>query len=418
MECKRLNLQDGSAVFPRRPSPLIVLLGLAFAEMMVAPFRVVVRGEEHLRHAPGALILSNHRRDSDGPIVDRVLMQRRGLTLGGVASYIVGREDMFRKGFLDTYLDSWPQPARALLGRICVGPMLRLFRVRPIRRIPEYSMAELLEDAHSVFGDVPLQEILRQDWTERFARHMGVGSDQLSVKQALGASGQLLYQRNAFRRLRRQALRKLMPFERQVIATQLQQFVDLLESGETVFLEPEGTLSPDGHFLRPRQALHYLLNMPRRRPHVLPVALSYDFMRPGKTRALVHVGAPRYDLNGLSRRDTDKAAGPVVLKHWTITLSHLTARYLLERGERRLTKDMQPNFARFLADFAKRCQTLGASLDPDLLDPPARAQRQAECLAFWNRSRNRVKEDDLKYLNNELEAVAALYPGLLPDGLA
>lgn len=414
MECNRLNPQDGPAVPTRRPSSSAVLLGLAFAEMMTAPFRVEVRGEEHLRHAPGALVLSNHRRDSDGPILGRVLMQRRGWRLGGVAPYFVGREDMFRTWFLDAYLDTWPQPARALLRRLSVGPLLRIFRVRPIRRIPEYTMVELLEDAHSVFGDVPLQEILRQDWTERFARHAGVGDDQLSVRQALETSGQLLYQRNAFRRLRIQALRRLMPFERRVIATHLQHFVDLVEAGETIFLEPEGRVSPDGHFQRPRQALHHLLNTPRRRPHVLPVALSYDFMRPGRPRALVHIGAPRYDLHGLSRRETDSAVQRAVLKHWTITISHLAARYLLDCGERRLTRDMQANFARFVADAATRCETLGAPLDPDLLKASSRARRQAECLAFWSRPRNRVADDDLEYLNNELEAVAALHPGLLP----
>ena len=104
-----------------------------------------------------------------------------------------------------------------------------------------------------------------------------------------------------------------------------------------------------------------------------------------------------------------------MLEHWTITLSHLAARYLLGRGERRLTPAMQASFARFVADAATRCETLGAPLDPDLREPSSRARRQAECLAFWSRSRNRLAADELKYLNNELEAVAALYPDLLPD---
>lgn len=416
VECDPLSPQGRPAASMRPPSSAVLLLGLAFSELLCAPFRVEVHGAEHLRHAPGALVLSNHRRDSDGPILARVLMQRQRWRLGGVAPYFVGREDMFRKGFLDAYLDTWPQAVRALFARLSVGPLLHVLRVRPIRRIPEYTMSELLADAYAVLGDVPLPEVLCRDWSERFARHAGIGSDRLSVGQALTVSGTLLHQRHAFRRLRREALRTLMPFERGVIAAHLQHFVELVEAGETLLLEPEGRVSPDGRFHRTRQAVHHLLNVPARRPHVLPVAVSYDFMRPGRSRVLVRVGPPRHDLNGLSRRATDSAVRRAVLEHWTITLSHLAARYLRDRGDRRLTRENREDFARFVAGMTERCQTLGVAIDPGLLEPASRTRREAECLAFWRRTRGRVADARLEFLNNELDAVAAIHPGLLPGG--
>lgn len=382
---------------------------------MCAPFRVNVQGSEHLSHSSGALVLSNHRRDSDGPILGRVLMQRQGFQISGVAPYFVGREDLFRQGFLEAYLETWPRAVRRLLGRVSVGPILRRMQVRPIRRIPEYTLGELLEDVYAVLGDVPLREVLRPPWVEHFTRGVpGVGSE-LSVSHALKAGGELLYQRYAFRRLNRRAMQALAPFERGVIASQLRLFVELLEAGETVLLEPEGKTSPDGHFHRPRQALHHLLNVPVRRPHVLPVALSYDSMCAGRARVLVRFGRPRYDLNGLSRRETDAAVRHAVLEQWTVTISHLAARYLRERGDTLLPLDAADDLARYVADMAARCEDLGVPIDPALLEPAARERRHAECVAYLHRMRRRDIFERLAFLDNELRAITTIHPGFL-DG--
>lgn len=408
------SLGDRTTVAERKVPESAVLMGMALTELLCAGFRLEVYGEEHLRYSPGALVLSNHRSDNDGPILANVLLQRRGWQPLGVKPYIVAREDLFRKGFLSTYLIAWPRPVRRLLGGLCLRSFLRVLQVRPIRRIPEHTLGELLEDVHHVLGDVPLLDILRPEWAERFADQVGGATDQLGVRQALNAPDDFLSLSNAFRRLNLKTLRLLLPHERNIIAAQLRVFVELLEAGETVVLEPEGRVSPDGSFYKPRQALHHLLNVPNRLPHVLPVALSYDFMCTGRPRVLVRFGNPRYDLNGLSRRETDTLAQRAVLQEWTITLSHLAARYLRESGANRLKPAIQEDFAQFVAIIVDRCMTLGVNIDPVLINSNTRERRQSECLAFWQRRPRNDISTRLQFLNNELDAIGAIHPGLFP----
>lgn len=408
------SLGNRSTVAESKTSLPVVFLGMALTELLCAGFRLEVYGEEYLRHSPGALILSNHRSDNDGPILANVILQRRGWQSLGVKPYIVAREDLFRKGFLSNYLTTWPRPIRKLLGRLCLRSLLGALQVRPIRRVPEHTLGALLEDVHHLLGDVPLSKILRPEWAQRFADQVGRTFDPLSVRQALNAPDDLLSLSNAYRRLNLKTLRILLPHERHTIAAQLQVFVELLEAGETVILEPEGRVSPDGSFHKPRQALHHLLNVPNRVPHVLPVALSYDLMCAGRPRVLIRFGNPRYDLSGLPRRETDILAQRAVLQEWTVTLSHLAARYLRESGLKRLTPENHGDFAQFVATMVDRCKVLDVNIDPVLINSKKRERRQSDCLAFWQ---GRIRSDistKLHFLNNELDAIAAIHPGLFP----
>lgn len=401
--------------------PLGVFLGSMITSAAQRRFRVEVYGEEQLRHAPGALVLSNHRRDSDGPIIGGILLRGEAPGHGGVVPFFVTREDLFRRGFLGHYLETWPRPVRMLLNRLSVAPVLRVLQLRPMRRIPEHTLGELLPDVLATVGDLPLHAVLREPWAGRLAQQLGRSAQEMSVAHALRAPREVLHERHAFRKLTLDALRALKPFERQTIAAQLQVFVELLEAGETVVLEPEGTVSPDGRFLRPRGALHHLLNAPARTPHVLPVALSYDFLCLGRPRVLVRFGRPRHGLTGLSRRETDVAAQRSVLAQWTVNGSHLTAHYLRQYAAVRPGAGMEQDLERFVAAVAARCQRLQIPLDPVLLDRSARARRVAECVAFWRRGRAAavvpgVQADTLlEYLHNELDAITAIHPRLLPD---
>lgn len=408
----QLSPGDQSTSSVRLPLTRWVILGKVLSELMCAGFRVEVYGEEHLKHAPGALILSNHRRDSDGPILANLLLQRRGWQIHGAAPYFVAREDLFRKGFLGYYLENWPRPVRRLLGGLTLGGLLHGLQVRPIRRIPEHTLGELLSDLHDVLGDAPLTQIFRSDWAEQFAQHLGRPADELFVRHALNAPGELLLKNQAFRRLNRQTLRMIIPFERSVISAQLQEFVQLMEMGETVILEPEGKVSTDGRFQRPRQALHYLLNAPEQVPHVLPVALSYDFMCTGRPRVLVRFGYPRNDLSGLPRRETNEAAQHAVLELWVVSISHLAARYLRRRGAKSLRAELRRDFERFVSDMASQCNALNVPFDQALFESSTREKRVDDCLKFWQRHSKRDLNAQLEFLNNELDAIAAVHPGL------
>lgn len=393
--------------------PLRACLGVLITELARTRFHVELHGAQHLRDAGGALILSNHRCDSDGPILSGILLQRRGVRFHGVEPYFVAREDLFRRGFLGDYLDNWPRALRAVLGELSVGPVLWAMRLRPMRRIPEHSLRELLADVIAVLGDVPLRDVLRDDWVARLAHAAACSPDDLRVARALETGGEILRQRHAFRKLTLEAFRRLKPFEREVIDGQLRAFVELLERGAALLLTPEGTVSADGRLRGPRGAVHHLINAPARAPRVLPVALSYDCMRLGKPRVLVRFGPVRRDLRGLSRRDTTAATQRVLLEQWMINISHLAAHYLRRVAATPAEGQDREELTSFVAAVAGRCQSRGIPVDPALLDPVARTERTGECFEFWRRRRHQRAGNLLRYLNNELDCIAAIHPGLL-----
>jgi hypothetical protein len=330
-----------------------------------------------------------------------------------VEPYFVAREDLFRRGFLGQYLETWPRALRGPLNALSVGPVLSAMRLRPMRRIPERSLEELLTDVLAVLGNPPLKEILRKSWVERFADSGGCRPEEVTVSDALKAPGELLGRRHAFRRLTPSAFRRLAPFEREVIASQLRLFVELVDAGEAVLLAPEGAVSADGRFGRPRRALHHLVNAPGRTPHTLPVALSYDAMCPGRPRVLVRFGKPISDLRGLSRRDTDAAVRRALLEQWMINASHLVAYYLSRLPGAREDGDVPQAVEGFVARMVDRCRALRVPVDPALLDRAERARRTAECLAILN-ERGRPRSGALlEFLGNELESIAEAHPGLL-----
>ncbi|HYW04860.1 MAG TPA: hypothetical protein VFA86_13045 [Gammaproteobacteria bacterium] len=402
---------DGRSGFHWWEKPVPALLGTLICSVAEARFEVETFGREHLRHAPGALVIANHRYDTDGPLLGGLLMQRRWLRFNGVAPFFVAREDLFRPGFLGAYLPHWPRLLRAPLYRLSIGPVLRGLGLRPIRRIPEHSTGELLPDALTVLGDRPLVQVLRPAAVEAIARELGRPPASLTVRDALRVSQDLLARRRAFRRSTLEALRALQPHERDTIERQLQVFVELLEAGETVVLEPEGTVSRDGRFGRPRRALHHLLNTPERVAPVLPVALSYDSLRPGRARVLIRVGEPRMDLRGRSRRETDAMAGQAILKQWTVNASHLAACYF---GDRRvdLSGSAPRALARYLGEAAARCEDGGVPVDPLLLDPARREERVEECVAFFRRRGADRGESLLRYFRNEMDSIATVHAAL------
>ena len=413
------------------------LLGSAIDFAMRCCCRVEVYGAEHLRDAQGALVVSNHRRDTDGPIVGGILLQRCGLRLRGVRPYFVAREDLFRRGFLLQYLGHCPPPLRRVLGALALGSVLRSIQLLPMRRIRERSVLEVLEDVLQVLGDRRLDEVLRPEGVLRFARHTTCPPEELTVGRALQAHGPLLYERHAFRKLTLEALRALKPYERRAIDTQLAAFVALLEAGETVLLEPEGTISVDGSFKRPRRALHTLLNGPGRAPHVLPVALSYDFMTPRRKRVLVRFGASRTDAAGRCRRDTDALVKESLLSQCMVTASQLTARYVREQLRNGALTVTAGALEAYVAAVATHCQSGGVPVDPQLLEARSRRRRIRECLAFCRAqgimsaaANGALKLDQrlgrapanrfhahgiIGYLNNEIEAIASVRPEIFAD---
>jgi hypothetical protein len=176
----------------------------------------------------------------------------------------------------------------------------------------------------------------------------------------------------------------------QVIESQLQHIVDLLERGETVFLTPEGKISANGRFDRFRAGLHILVNRPRIPPRVLPMGITYDFMTTGRQSVFLNIGQELTDLQGLSRKDVDAIVAKAIVTQLTVTASQLASQILLS---------FHANGGRFTAaelvervGFEAQCRVdAGVRVDPRLLNNRELAKRMRRYFKYCLRKRMLVQ---------------------------
>lgn len=347
-------------------------------------YRIHVDGLEHHSRSPSTLVVTNHQHDADGPIIASVLFDRHGVVPHGTLPWFVAREDLFRRGFLANYLDGWPAPLREPMHWLRLDWFLRFMHARPMRRIPERSLREVLEDVLNVNGDLPLDKVLRPAWRRRVQAIAGRRRGSLHVTDVLRRRRyrDLLACGHGLRRLTLRHFRALKPGQREAIDAQLAQFTSLLERGETVLLAPEGAISQDGRFHEMRNALPALVQRPRRPARVLPVGITHDFMARGREHVFVNVGSELTGLAARSRHDLCRQVARAVRSLFTVTATQLASDYLIrarERGEvavdaQRLCADVGCEAGRFAA--------AGCRVDPRLLDDKSLVVRVAQYLDY------------------------------------
>jgi hypothetical protein len=351
-----------------------------------------VRGLEHFTRTPATLVLFNHLRDADPPIVANALFGGRALLAPGrTVPAFVARDDMFRPGFLARYLPNLPAPLRWALARLDLRPVFSVLRAYPIRRVAEYTLREALEDVLLVLGNAPLERVLREGCREQFERRApraGAGPTHgpLCVRDALSDRyGELLSQTDGFHKLTRGCFAALKPFEESVIESQLGRLVRALEGGAIVQMAPEGAISLGGQFGRVRGGLQELLEHTGRQVRVLPVGISYDFLMSGRVRAFVGVG-PELAGDELKRLRPQELSGRVtraILAQNTVTASHLASALCLRVGAGgvftldRLLEHVEAGAARWAA--------VGVGVDPRLLDGEARERQVGAVVRYMAR---------------------------------
>lgn len=345
-------------------------------------FRFEVRGLENFTRTASTLVVANHRRDSDGPVIASVLLQRKLLHFQGVGPSFVAREDMFKRGFLTKYLDNWPTWARALLSPLDLGSLLMLMGIFPIRRVPERSLGEVLQEVRTIVGDLPLQQVLKPQCLGQFARAAHTGSNRLRISDVMKwRYHDLLFRSHGLTKLTYRCFRQVVSCERSVVDAQLEHFSHLLDDGATLVLAPEGRVSPDGRIGGFRAGLQELLNRPHIPPRVLPVGVTYDAMTNSRPRVFVGIGPELCGLRELGRREINARVAAAIRHQLTVTCSQLASRYLLLmriNGHNRITRaDADDYVAREAARYVRQ----DCHADPGLLAADTRRVRLEHYLA-------------------------------------
>lgn len=376
--------QDYGGLAAPRPGILLRLFARALAHAfdigIRCSYRLEVRGMDNYSRSPRTLIVANHRRDSDGPILGALLWGGNWQDL----PHFVAREDLLRRGFLRDYLNG-PRVLRELLSPLSLATLLLHMGTCPMRRIPERTLGEVLGDVLEQQGDLPLEAVLKRSWVHRF-QELGRGQPPLHLSDVLRRQYRpLLAQTHGLRRLSLERFRELKPHHRAIIRAQLQDLVERLNGGATLILEPEGRVSVSGEYTRPRAALHTLINGPDRSPHVVPVGITYDFVTTGRPTVFANIGPQQTGLRGLSRKETDTRIAQMLCAQSTVTASQLVSRMI------RTARDSSGAFTvdqltQFVTTEANHCAARGLYVDPRLRNPDGRRARVHECLNWYLRS--------------------------------
>ena len=338
----------------------------------------------------GTLIVSNHQRDCDVPIVGVAL--GRGGDAGSRWSppFFASREDLLRPRFLAVLAEGWPKPLRALLGAIPLGWLFEAVRVRPIRRVREFTLREAARAlAEAGYAEVPCATVLNG----RGVREVGEAWGDQPLGLACQDRGAPLDAIWGWRRLRPEARAALRGEFRTTVARQLADFAGLLDAGHSLYFAPEGATSEDGRFGRIRDGGRAILRLAARDHPVLPVALSYDALAPGRLRAVVHVGALLPEVDAASATCFASALRQAIARLYPITASHLIARYLAAGPERFATEDL----AAWIERGRDAVVAAGHTADPLLAR--GRLGALAQQRLHWLRARGIVARESKQWRN-------------------
>jgi 1-acyl-sn-glycerol-3-phosphate acyltransferase len=344
--------------------------------------RALFRKEEILpadyRLDCGTFVVSNHQRDADVPVLTTVLCRREGFHIRWPLPFFASREDFFQARFLERLLYAWPWPLRRLLGAIPLGWFFRIVRCQPLRRVREFTLKDALRE-------LPRDYDLAEALNARGQREVGAKPKAGEQPVKLRFWG--------LRRLGREARQRLAPDFRLNVTAQLEYFASRLDAGRSVYFAPEGTISGDGRLRRVRAGPYRVAQLAAAPPPILPVALSYDPLGPGRLRVIIRVGEPFQ-----SRASDNRAAFDAILEReirelYPVNASHLLGRFLMV-GPETFSRETLSQWLR----QAREClRKTSLTLDPALLR--ADCDRLAERRLGWLERKGLVKRDGVQWHN-------------------
>jgi MFS family permease len=309
-------------------------------------FRVQVIGRLPRRRG-ATLVVANHGHPLEGALVPQILYW---FSPFGSPLYCAGSERIFEPGFL---ADRGPLPVRRLLKGVGIGKVVTALGVRPIdnmtRERPFVSLAYELYRRH---GDLPLRDVFTEEALHKFLQEPGSpGNPHLrdAWRSRVPASARTLLPFSALREpYRSEARRHLRPR----IEEQLAVLSDLLRTGGTLYLTPEGRISENGRMSRLRLAYDVLRPLAE---VVYIAAASYDPFRTGPLHITLCIEALD---EGLNVRTVLPAKRP-------ITASQLLATALLRARSPEPRKETEQRARKLLAALPQ-----GAVLCPTLRQDP------------------------------------------------
>ncbi len=304
------------------------LIEIMFALVLGWLFRVEDDVPQAYESARGCLLVSNHQRDSDAPILGRLMFRRRGLHLRGPLPFFAMREDLYQREGLANLLSAGPPALVHLLSWIPLRWLFVNVRTYPMRRLREFTWHDTLRELKRAgLGGADPGDV----FNARGRRELRQYLDALPKRVDAINPWKLRRMRVAhwgLRRLQLGTLRRIAPGFRETVTQQLHFFAHQLDAGHNVYFAPEGHISMDGRFGRIRAGTWRLGRMTAQPLRLLPFAISYDPLGPGRTRVVVFHGDSLDDMDFGDTRAFAQRLRCELMTHCAVTPSHLLAHFL------------------------------------------------------------------------------------------
>jgi 1-acyl-sn-glycerol-3-phosphate acyltransferase len=365
------------------------MVALAMTAYVRGLFRVRTFGLEQLLLEPSTILAPSHRSDNDVPLLVSALAPRwTEMVAGGLPWPTFAADDhAFFRGFLAGYPADIPLALRRAVWPIRVGGVLeRRLQCVPVRLPAQMRLVELLRFApeEPLDGRLPpgLDAALR-----RRADELGRPAPTRAGDVLDGAFADLLWtlverdHTSNCDEIWRAHLRSAVGDFRRLVGT--------LRSGGVVVIFPEGELSEDGRVGPLQPGLVSLARRGRVR-RVQPVAISYDPLTRGRTRAYVSIAVPIEP----SPRTLERQVTSALRRAIPLTAGQIAAAVLRDGGSAR-------GLYRAGAEWVRRAEAERRPIEPLL-----RGHRRRLVLEqAFGQARGRGAEHDLvRRLAQELES--------------
>jgi 1-acyl-sn-glycerol-3-phosphate acyltransferase len=334
------------------------LVALGLASYARARFRVRTLGARFALD-PHGLVVSSHRSDDDVPVVVSAFYRpAHGRWRRNGRLHFAVRDDLFIPGFFGGYPPGLPLWARRTLFPIGIGGIMQeRLPCHPIRSPQRLRLVELLRD----HPEVPVTDLLPPELLRPF-QERGLPPDATARDAVRGRFADLVWQVVGNGELSGPQAEESWRRRAAGTTADFRGLCEVVRSGHTLLLFPEGRPSPDGGLGPVQPGLAALVR--RARPATLrPVALAYDPLTSGRPYAYVGIGEP-------VEPPADDDAVLALLRRTT----PLTAGQLVAAGA---ADGAGAEIAAALAE--------GRPVAPELLDPERRRRRLEEARAAAGR---------------------------------
>lgn len=277
--------------------PALTRLALAglFASVPRLFMRIEAHGLDLDSGAPRTIYAITHKRDPDTFASPPVILAHRGWRALTTDVRFIMRADAFQTGFL-VRLVKQPEWLRRALRPFSVGGVLREAGVYPLDGFHSRPAELWMREALAAEGDMPAGALLAPETLQAVAHAAGLSSEDLAAEPISRLSGwryaaalQLPTGPSLFTGPeRRRAERRMVEIAR----SELRAMTDWLRAGGSLYMAPEGRLSPNGLLSPTRAGLRLLTHDAPPDTRIQPITIMYDSMTTGRPRMILDLAPP------------------------------------------------------------------------------------------------------------------------------